>query len=356
MSPTPAAVVSANVEDQQHNVPVSTTLELTVTDGTFVDVEIAYKDEGERTTLPGHSRGGDTVWSADDRLEPGTRYALRATAQNADGQIVEFEHVIWTEALSDDQEIFPSIAPLDGEEVGVGMPVVVLFDAPVSDRESFQEHLRIVTDGEIEGTWGWISDTEVHYRPRQYWPAGTAVTVVADLNGVPAGDGRYGKLDRKISFTVGDRVVSTVNVKSHRMAVNINGEVVRKFPITTGKPGYESRNGTKVVMEKHPTKVMDSSTTRDAGSDYRVKVSWALRLTLSGEFIHAAPWSTGQQGSANVSHGCVGMTEAAAKWFYEHSNRGDVVKFINSSRELEPQNGWTDWDVSFEEFTKRSAL
>ena len=28
-------------------------------------------------------------------------------------------------------------------------------------------------------------------------------------------------------------------------------------------------------------------------------------ISNSGEFVHAAPWSTGSQGSANVSHGCV---------------------------------------------------
>jgi hypothetical protein len=40
----------------------------------------------------------------------------------------------------------------------------------------------------------------------------------------------------------------------------------------------------------------------------------ALRMSNSGEFIHAAPWSVASQGVANVSHGCGGMSTANARW------------------------------------------
>ncbi len=43
-----------------------------------------------------------------------------------------------------------------------------------------------------------------------------------------------------------------------------------------------------------------------------------MRLTYSGEFIHAAPWSVGSQGSANVSHGCTGMSTANAGVALQH--------------------------------------
>ena len=42
-----------------------------------------------------------------------------------------------------------------------------------------------------------------------------------------------------------------------------------------------------------------------------------MRLTYSGEFLHAAPWSVGSQGYANVSHGCTGMSTANAQWLYD---------------------------------------
>ena len=35
---------------------------------------------------------------------------------------------------------------------------------------------------------------------------------------------------------------------------------------------------------------------------------------------------------------------------------GDVVRFVNSPRSLEDNNGWTDWNVDWSEWNKGSAL
>jgi lipoprotein-anchoring transpeptidase ErfK/SrfK len=85
-------------------------------------------------------------------------------------------------------------------------------------------------------------------------------------------------------------------------------------------------------------------------------VEYAMRVTYTGEFLHAAPWSVGSQGYANVSHGCVGMSTDNAAWLYGLSHRGDVVKTIGSGRPLEYGNGWTDWDMSWKDYKEGSAL
>jgi lipoprotein-anchoring transpeptidase ErfK/SrfK len=85
-------------------------------------------------------------------------------------------------------------------------------------------------------------------------------------------------------------------------------------------------------------------------------VQYAMRLTYSGEFIHAAPWSVGSQGRANVSHGCTGMSTANAKWLYDLSRRGDVVEYSGTNRPMELGNGYGDWNQSFAEYAKGSAL
>jgi lipoprotein-anchoring transpeptidase ErfK/SrfK len=143
------------------------------------------------------------------------------------------------------------------------------------------------------------------------------------------------------------------------MTVRKNGKVVRTIPITTGKEGFTTRAGIKVIVTKERYRVMDSTTVDiPAGSadSYRLKVEYAMRLTWSGEFLHAAPWSVSSQGHRNVSHGCTGMSTANARWLYDNSNIGDVVEFVNSPRGLESGNGYTDWNVAWAKWTAGSAL
>ena len=53
----------------------------------------------------------------------------------------------------------------------------------------------------------------MHWRPQNYWQPGTQVSVDADINGVPAGNGVYGQQPHA-PFTVGDAIVSRVDVAS----------------------------------------------------------------------------------------------------------------------------------------------
>ncbi len=170
----------------------------------------------------------------------------------------------------------------------------------------------------------------MHWRPRTYWKPGTDVTVNADINSIPAGNGVYGQLSRSTSFHVGDAMVSRVDVKTHRMRVFRNGTLLRTIPISAGKPGFTTRSGTKVIIEKFRRKRMDAATTgisKDDPEYYNLSnVEYAMRVTYSGEFLHAAPWSVGSQGSDNVSHGCVGMSTENAAWLFNLTKRGDVVE------------------------------
>jgi hypothetical protein len=81
-----------------------------------------------------------------------------------------------------------------------------------------------------------------------------------------------------------------------------------------------------------------------------------MRVTYSGEFIHAAPWSVESQGSANVSHGCTGLSTANAAWLYNMTKRGDVVEYTGTDRPMTVTNGYGDWNLSFPEWREGSAL
>ena len=116
----------------------------------------------------------------------------------------------------------------------------------------------------------------------------------------------------------------------------------------------------KVIIEKFETKRMNSETVginRNDPEAYDIDdVRWAMRVTYSGEFIHAAPWSVGSQGYANVSHGCTGMSTDNAGWLYSISKRGDVVEYTGTDRPMEFTNGYGDWNESFSEWSQGSAL
>jgi lipoprotein-anchoring transpeptidase ErfK/SrfK len=105
---------------------------------------------------------------------------------------------------------------------------------------------------------------------------------------------------------------------------------------------------------------MDSATTgiNPGNPEYYnlSNVEYAQRVTYSGEFIHAAPWSVGSQGYANVSHGCVGMSTSNAAWLYSLTKRGDVVDVTGTDRPMESTNGYGDWNVSWGDYKAGSAL
>ena len=361
LAPTPVAQTpSVTIDHNLHRpsgVAVDKRVELTAEHGTLRRVRVTT---AEGTALPGELREGDRRWRATGRLEPGTEYVVRTVAATPDGEVQRDSWRFSTVDLSLDQQTYPSIAPLDGETVGVGMPVVVTFDVAVTDRASIEKHLHVTSIPEQAGSWHWLSDHEVHWRPRRYWRAGSDVTVDVDINSVPAGNGIYGQESRRITFHVGDAHVYKVNAQTHQMQVFSNGELLRTIPITTGKEGFITRSGTKVIMEKFRERRMNSETIGidpDSAEGYDLEdVEYAMRLTYSGEFIHAAPWSVDSQGNANVSHGCTGMSTENAGWLYAMTRRGDVVEYVGTERPMTLSNGFGDWNASYAVYRQGSAL
>lgn len=351
-----AILLTPNVEADQAGVDVSTRVTVLARGGQVTRAKLLTADG--KTEVPG--RIDAQGWTADERLEPGLGYRLTVTGKGEDGVADTVKRSFTTQQLTLDQQTYPSVAPLDGETVGVGMPVIVRFDLPVKDRALYEKNMIVTTNRGVTGAWTWLSDSEAHYRPMHYWPAHTRVNVRLLLNSLPAGNGIYGQQDQDIDFRVGQRAVTVVNVAKHQLRYTVDGKTVRRMPVTNGDADHQTREGVKVIMEKFSSVDMDAATTGVDSTEpgyYNISdVRWAMRVTQSGEFLHAAPWSVGSQGVANVSHGCTGMTTANAKWLYEHSRRGDVVKYVNSSRPLEDRNGWTDWNVSWRDWKAGSAL
>ncbi len=353
-SPKPDPVRLATSFTDATAVSIDRPLTVGAEGGTLDDVEVT----STAGALAGKVANGS--WTSEDRLEPGTDYTISASTTRSDGRSIERTRSFHTVDLTLDEQTYAAIAPLDGETVGVGMPVIVTFDLPVTDRALFEKHMHVTSTPAQRGSWRWLNDREAHFRPAAYWKAGTDVSVDLDLNSLPAGNGIYGQESRSIDFQVGDAHVYKVNAQTHQMQVFSNGALLRTFPITTGKSGFTTRSGTKVIIEKFAEKRMNSETVginRDDPEAYDIDdVQWAMRVTYSGEFIHAAPWSVGSQGNANVSHGCTGMSTADAGWLYAMTRRGDVVEYTGTDRPMTLENGYGDWNLAFPDWKSGSAL
>lgn len=353
-----AATLTTSVKAAATDVPVDTPVTVTAAEGALTAV--VFKD-GDGKPLAGSFNAAKTVWTASEFLDPAVRYTLTSQAVNVDGKQTRSTTAFTTQALTLDQQTYPNVTPLAGSTMGIGMPVIVTFDVAVTNRAEFERNMTVTSQPSQVGSWHWISDHEVHWRPHTYWQAGTKVEVNLELNGVNAGNGIYGQLNRKVDFSIGRSVLIKPNVGTDRMQVLVDGHVARTIPITGGKPGgYQTRSGIKLISEKYLTKRMNSATVGidpNSPNGYNIPdVQFAMRMTNSGEFLHAAPWSVSAQGHYNVSHGCVGMSTANAKWLFTLTRIGTPVEVTGSTRTLEPGNGWTDWNMSWAQYRAGSAL
>ncbi|MQY08533.1 L,D-transpeptidase [Actinomadura macrotermitis] len=290
-------------------------------------------------------------WKSAWGLRPGTTYTVTAKGEGGTGTST-------FTTLTPRAKLESGMSPLEGEKVGVGMPVQLILSRPVATKEAraaVERALEVRMSTPVPGAWSWVSDKEVDFRPQQYWPAGQKVQVVAHLAGLKVGDGVYGMKDRTLNFTVGPQHITKIDAKKHVAKVTDGGRTVRTMNVSLGKPGDDSYSGVMIAQEKAADIVMDSATTGDPGA-YRIPTKWNVRMTYSGTFVHAAPWSTGAQGNANVSHGCVNASPADAKWFFNFTNRGDIIEVTGTTRKLRFGNGPTPWAKSWDAWLKDGAL
>ncbi|MEU9074271.1 Ig-like domain-containing protein [Kitasatospora sp. NPDC004745] len=303
-------------------------------------------------------------WRTTGRLKAATDYSVRIAAD--DGKGGRGDTTAGFSTLAAQRLLTAKLGPdSSGTGVyGVGQPLTVQLSEAVKDPQARQEVERLLTvtsQPAVTGAWYWVDDKNLHFRPQEYWPAGTTVSLAFDATGSRIADGLYGGDRSTLRLRIGERVESVVDAAAHELTLKRDGEVVRTIPVTTGKPGFDTRNGVKVVLGQERSVRMSGETigiAAGSSESYDLNVEWATRVTWSGEYVHAAPWSVGSQGVANVSHGCTGMSTDNAKWFYQNTRVGDLVTVVNSlGATMEPfGNGFGDWNLTWTDWVKHSAL
>ena len=328
-------------------VPWDKPLAVSVADGTLRSVT-ATDPDGQLMT--GTLTGGS--WTSTGTLLPSSTYRITATVVDGAGKTRELNSAPRTAAPA--HVLKAVISPGDGKVVGVGMTTIVTLNRAVNghaDRQAVVDRLSVTSVPAVTGAWRWMSPTELHYRGPSYWAAGTKITAHADFTRLQLSDGTWGEGVRDTSYSIGDAVISTVDVTKHIMTVTKNGKLLRIVKVSTGRDKYPTKGGVHLVLEKTKLKIMDSATVgipRKSPDGYYEKVPNSVRISYGGAFVHSADWSVRDQGVRNVSHGCVNISPADAAWFFDLVKRGDVVDIIHASvgpKLSDP--GMSDWNVPF---------
>ncbi len=293
----------------------------------------------------------------DKKLSYGTTYTTEYTGTDASGRTGTTTGTFTT--MGEPKNTVRTVSFMgEGATVGVGMPLMLSFsrEIPEEYRAEVEKHLTVVSDPPQEGTWGWLSADSIQFRPAEYWKAGTKITYGVDHAGVEMGKGWYGKTDYEVNVTIGSQLIMEVDNKTKHMTVIKDGKKVKDFPVSLGQPKFPSVSGTMLIMEKLRKTTFDTYGQFSDEDAYRVDVEYAQRVTWGGQFIHAAPWSNASQGRENVSHGCVNVSQDAGKWLFEQTKLGDPLIVKNTGVPLVNGDGWTVWNMSYDDFKSLSAL
>ncbi|WBB80886.1 Ig-like domain-containing protein [Micromonospora sp. WMMD882] len=340
--------------DHARNIPISGEVGVTVRGGKVTEVRI--RDDKGRP-VRAEPRADGSAWVPTAPLAHRRTYTAEVTATDDAGKTTTRRTTFTTAPKSNVPAITSTLYFVGNRTYGTAMPVTVAFDPPIPKeaRDDVQRRLFVRTDPPQPGAWSWLDDgTQVYYRAPDFWRPGTTIDVRSALEGLPIGKDRIGDADRRATSRIGRQVALEVDNATKQMSVFRDGKLVRKIPVSLGKPSTPSSSGKMVIMEKHERTTFDTRGEPDGG--YVVDVDDAQRYTWGGEFIHSAPWSEGDQGYTNVSHGCANVSADAADWLMGVTQVGDLITVRGTEVPLQPGNGWTAWNVSWDEFVRGSAL
>ena len=366
-SPSSAKEPTLKVTTSGSSVSYLQPVHIDVVDGSFTSVQVSTADGGQ--ALEGDVSGDGASWASQAGPRPGSSYQVVASVKDAAGQVRSAQTTFTVAAVPDDQRVSFSVTPDDGSTVGIGQPVVVRFMTAVARRAEIEKVMvvdaKTPAGASVTGTWHWLSGTEVHWRPQEFWPPGTTVHLDMKIAGVQAAPNRFGRKDYQQTFTIGASHITRVDGTAHHTDVYRDNKLVATYRSGTGRRGLETYSGTYVVLGKSQVVQMDSCSARITCDKknpdyYDEKEYWATRVTASGTFLHAASWD-GQLGRANVSHGCVHLSDTDAKAFYQDAVVGDVVIVSRTGRgpqeRIATQDpGLYDWNLTWAQWQAGSAL
>jgi lipoprotein-anchoring transpeptidase ErfK/SrfK len=297
-------------------------------------------------TVAGTLATDGTSWHSTWALRPGVHYTVAVTAANKDGKTTTTTSSFRTLTPV---ATFTASTLLGNQTYGVGMPISISFSSPVVHKAAVEKAIQITTSRPVVGAWMWDGDQTLDFRPQSYWPQHTDVSFVAHFTGLEIAKGVYGTASLSQSFNIGNSLIGVTSTRTHHTKIYWKNKLYAVWPDSSGMPGDDTANGTYLTIEKGNPVLM-------TGQGYKnVPVYWSVRFTWSGNYYHSAPWSVGEQGWTNVSHGCVNLSPANAEWYYLHANPGDPITIKGSPVSGAWDDGYTEWFYSWNQLLAHSA-
>ena len=314
---------------------------VTATRGTLGTVTVRSRGGA----VPGNLSDGGKVWHSQWALDVSQVYTVTATASVSGAVTATSRFRTLTPSNTFQTQIFEGYK----QTYGVGMPIILTFSQPITDKAAVEQSLQVTTSTPVVGAWYWDGNQSLDFRPRDYWPAGTTVSFTGHLAGVQGAPGMYDTHTLTQTFNIGASLVAVGNTRTHRTQIYYNGKLRYNWPISSGRPGDATPDGSYLTIEKgNPVQM--------TGPGYSLSVPWSVRFTFSGDYYHDAYWSVNQQGFENVSHGCVNLSPADAETYYKLAVPGDPVTIVGSPKAGKWDNGWTEWFLSWQKYLSGSAL
>jgi lipoprotein-anchoring transpeptidase ErfK/SrfK len=321
---------------------------VTAADGTLKSVTVHTSGDA----VSGSLSPTGTVWHSRWALDVSQTYTVTATASLIGLGTVTSTSTFRT--LTPSNTFQTEILEGYNQTYGVGMPIILYFSQTITNKAAVEQALQISTSKPVVGSWFWddpcnMAASCVYFRPRDYWPSGTTVSFVGHLNGVEGAPGLYGTHTLTQTFEIGPSLVAIGNTQTHMTQIYYNGQLMYNWPISSGRPGDDTPDGSYLTIEKeNPVQMV--------GPGYSISVPWSVRFTFSGDYYHDAYWSVGEQGFENVSHGCVNLSPADAELYYNLAVPGDPITIVGSPKAGSWDNGWTEWFLSWPQYLQGSAL
>jgi lipoprotein-anchoring transpeptidase ErfK/SrfK len=326
------SVIPAGSDLQIRNVPAGASVVLRTLDRPSLELALTQSPRDRR------------IWIARE-LPPSTRLWAKVVDPSGEERRLRFRTAAPLGRFT------ASISPERGT-YGIGIPVEIDFSMPIVNKAAVEASLEVVSDKDLGPTsWSWLDDDTIAFRPKNYWPGNAKISVRARLADVQGSPGYYGT-DAVRHFAIGTARIIKTRIADYTMTVWEDGTKIAAYPISSGKPGWETASGIKIVTEKYRVKRLWNP---DPKVGWDVTVPWAIRITWNGEFIHSADWNY-SIGSANLSHGCTNMTVADAAELFAMVRIGDVVEATGSGVAVNPARVSGEWNTPWQHFRAGSAL